>query len=64
MLAARYATPVARGARGNHLSQLLDDASFQNVEVEVTRVYDASPTLPVDGGRLVSAIVRATRPTD
>jgi arsenite methyltransferase len=44
--------------------QLLADAGFQNVEVEVTRVYDASPTLPVDGGRLVSAFVRATRPTD
>jgi arsenite methyltransferase len=43
--------------------QLLADAGFQNVEVEVTRVYDASPTLPADGGRLVSAFVRATRPT-
>jgi len=44
--------------------QLLAEAGFQNVEVEVTRVYDASPTLPVDGGRLVSAFVRATRPTE
>jgi arsenite methyltransferase len=43
--------------------QLLADAGFQNVEVEVTRAYDAAPTLPVDTGRLVSAFIRATRPT-
>ncbi|GAC1656034.1 MAG: arsenite methyltransferase [Mycobacterium sp.] len=44
--------------------QLLADAGFRDVEVEVTRVYDASPTLPVDAGRLVSAFVRATRPIE
>jgi len=44
--------------------QLLADAGFRDVEVEVTRVYDASSTLPVDAGRLVSAFVRATRLTD
>jgi SAM-dependent methyltransferase len=44
--------------------QLLADAGFRHVEVEVTRVYDAAPTLPVDAGRLVSAFVRATRPSD
>jgi arsenite methyltransferase len=44
--------------------QLLADAGFRDVEVEVTRVYDASSSLPVAAGRLVSAFVRATRPTD
>jgi arsenite methyltransferase len=44
--------------------QLLADAGFRHVEVEVTRVYDASPSLPGGAGRLVSAFVRATRPTD
>jgi arsenite methyltransferase len=42
--------------------QLLAEAGFQNVEVEVTRVLDALPALPVGGGRLVSAFVRATKP--
>jgi len=44
--------------------QLLEDAGFGAVEIEVTRVYDTLPTLPADAGRLVSAFVRATRPTD
>src|SRR5579859_5297800 len=44
--------------------QLLVDAGFRDVEIEVTRVYDTLPTLPADAGRLVSAFVRATRPTD
>jgi hypothetical protein len=61
--------------------QLLSEAGFLNVDVEVTRVYDAQDLaaseccgdrlathsgfseLAVSGGRLVSAFIRATKPT-
>jgi arsenite methyltransferase len=45
--------------------QLLADAGFQNIDVEVTRAYaDTLPAVQRQTGRLVSAFVRATRPTD
>jgi Methyltransferase domain len=40
---------------------LLAEAGFDDVSIEVTRVYDA-PEAKRFGGRLVSAFVRATRP--
>jgi hypothetical protein len=61
--------------------QLLSAAGFSNIDVEVTRVYDAQDLgaseccgdslatqsgfseLAASGGRLVSAFVRATRPS-
>jgi SAM-dependent methyltransferase len=41
--------------------QLLAEAGFADVGVQVTRVYDAQ-ALAASGGRLVSAFVRATKP--
>jgi SAM-dependent methyltransferase len=43
---------------------LLAAAGFTDIEVEVTRVYEPGAPLAVDleGGKLVSAFVRATRP--
>src|SRR5579859_6092880 len=40
---------------------LLSAAGFEQIEVEVTRVYDAKPAEGADG-RFVSAFVRATKP--
>jgi SAM-dependent methyltransferase len=44
--------------------RLLADAGFRDVELEVTRVHDTSPSVQADGGRLVSAFARATKPAD
>jgi SAM-dependent methyltransferase len=41
--------------------QLLADAGFDDISVDVTRVYDSTMVQSPDG-RLVSAFVRATRP--
>lgn len=57
-----WAGCVAGALEETTYRELLADAGFANVEVEVTRVYDASPALQVDAGRLVSAFVRATKP--
>jgi arsenite methyltransferase len=59
-----WAGCIAGALEENTYRQLLAEAGFQHVDVEVTRVYDASPSMPVDAGRLVSAFVRATRPAD
>jgi arsenite methyltransferase len=57
-----WAGCIAGALEESTYRQLLAEAGFQDVEVEVTRVLDALPALAVDGGRLVSAFVRATKP--
>jgi arsenite methyltransferase len=76
-----WAGCIAGALEENAYRQLLAEAGFANVSVEVTRVYDvqdlaaseccgdslATPSgfseLAASGGRLVSAFVRATKPT-
>jgi ubiquinone/menaquinone biosynthesis C-methylase UbiE len=56
---------VAGALDENTYRRLLAEAGFEQVGLEVTRVYEApqaSAALAETGGRLVSAFVRATRP--
>jgi ubiquinone/menaquinone biosynthesis C-methylase UbiE len=52
---------VAGALEDTTYRQLLTEAGFEHVDLEVTRVHDAQD-LTVPGGRLVSAFVRATKP--
>jgi SAM-dependent methyltransferase len=69
-----WAGCVAGALEETTYRRLLAEAGFADVDVEVTRVYDAneacgnrtpahSSAFEASGGRLVSAFVRATRPT-
>jgi len=76
-----WAGCIAGALEEKNYRQLLADAGFLNVDVEVTRVYDARDLaaseccgeglatqsglseLTASGGRLVSAFVRASKPT-
>jgi arsenite methyltransferase len=57
-----WAGCIAGALEENTYRQLLSAAGFADVGVEVTRVHDAHD-LAASGGRLVSAFVRATKPT-
>ena len=56
-----WAGCVAGALEEDEYRRLLADAGFQDVGVEVTRVYGEAET---SGGRTVSAFVRAVRPVD
>ena len=56
-----WAGCVAGALEETTYRQLLAAAGFSDVEVEVTRVHEPNPDWPLEGGRLVSAFVRATK---
>lgn len=57
-----WAGCVAGALEETTYRQLLGDAGFSDIDVEVTRVYEPETPIDLKGGRLVSAFVRATRP--
>jgi arsenite methyltransferase len=57
-----WAGCVAGALEETTYRQLLAAAGFSDVEVEVTRVHEPNPDWPLEGGRLVSAFVRASKP--
>jgi len=57
-----WAGCVAGALEETTYRQLLTEAGFAAIDVEVTRVYDPSSTTDLSGARLVSAFVRAHKP--
>ena len=56
-----WAGCVAGALEEETYRELLKDAGFTEIDVEVTRVYTPEIPLVLEGGRLVSAFVRATK---
>ncbi len=57
-----WAGCVAGALEETTYRQLLTEAGFAAIDVEVTRVYDPSSTTDLSGAHLVSAFVRAHKP--
>ena len=56
-----WAGCVAGALEESTYRQLLADAGFSDIDVEVTRVYEPNTPLDLSDGRLVSAFVRARK---